>query len=123
MGRRPTQRGRDKEREQAGLGDRGGEEVGEPAWADAGGGKGEGLGMGEEDCSRDREGEREEVGQRPSREQEDKGSAGEDGQASVSDALQLFLVSDAPSQVGQLCVSAQLLQRHTAQRMVVDGEV
>lgn len=120
MGRRPTPRGRDEEREQAGLGDGRGEEVGEPAWADARGGEGKRLGMGEEDRSWDREGEGEEVGQRPSREQEDEGSNREEREASVTDALQLFLVSDAPSQDRQFCISTQLPQRHAAERMVVD---
>lgn len=121
-GRRPTPRGRDKEREQAGPGGGGGEEAGEagePARADARGGEGQRLGMGEEDRSWGREGEREEVGQRPRREQEDEGSDRENREASVTNALQLPLVSDAPPQVGQLCISAQLLQRHAAERMAV----
>lgn len=84
MGSRPTQRGRDKERKQAGLGDGRGEEVGELAWTDARGGKGKRLGMGEEDQCWDRE-------------QEDEGSKREERKATVTDALQLFLVSDAPS--------------------------
>lgn len=66
VGKRPTPRGWNEEREQAGLGDGGGEAVGEPALADARGGKGKRLGMGKEDWSWDREGARKEVGQRPS---------------------------------------------------------
>lgn len=120
MGRRSTQRAWDKEREQAELGDGGGEKVGEPAWENSGGGKGKRLGMGKEERSWDREGERKEVGQRPSREQEDEGSKREERETSVTHALQLFLVSDAPSQVRQFCISTQLLQRHTPQRMAVD---
>lgn len=74
MGRWPTPWGWNKEKEQARLGDGGGEEVGEPALADARGGKGKRLGMGKKDRSWDRERERKEVGQRPSWEQEDEGS-------------------------------------------------
>lgn len=77
------------------------------------------LGMGKEDWSWDREGARKEVGQRPSWEQEDEGSKRKEGQASVTNAVQLLLVSDASSQVRQFCISTQLLQRHAAERMVV----
>lgn len=116
MGRRPTPRGRGKEREQEGVGDGRGAEQ---ALADSRWGRGKGLGMGKENRSWDREGEREEVGQRPGREQEDEGSEGQEGEASVTHALQFLLVPDAPSQVRRLCIPAQLLQRHAAQRMAV----
>lgn len=119
MGKRATPSGRNKESEQVGQGGGGGEEVGEPALADARGRKGKRLGMGKEDRSWDREGARKEVGQRPSWEQEDEGSKRKEGQASVPNAVQLLLVSDASSQVRQFCISTQLLQRHAAERMVV----
>lgn len=119
MGKRATPSGRNEESEQAGQGDGGGEVVGEPVLAGARGRKGKRLGMGKEDWSWDREGARKEVGQRPSWEQEDEGSKRKEGQASVPNAVQLLLVSDASSQVRQFCISTQLLQRHAAERMVV----
>lgn len=77
------------------------------------------MGMGEEDWSCNREGERKEVGQRPSWEQEDEECTREEREAPVPDALQLFLVFDASSQVRQLCISTHLLQRNPTQRVVV----
>lgn len=109
-----------KEREQARLGYGEGKSKGQPPRANVRGGERERMGVGEEDRSGDRERERKEVGQGPGREQEDEGSKGGEREASVTHALQLFLVSDAPSQVRQLCISTQLLQRHTAPRLAVD---
>lgn len=82
-------------------------------------GEAESVGVGEEDRSRDGAGAGQEVGQGPGREQEGEGSAGQEGEAAVADGLRLLLVPDAPSQVGQLRISAQLLQRHAAQRVAV----
>lgn len=65
--------------------------------------------MGEEDQSRGREGEREEVGQGPIGEQSDERDKGEEREAAVTRALQLPLVCHAPSEVGQISFSTHLL--------------
>lgn len=79
--------------------------------------------MGEENQRRNGAGEGQEVGQGPGWQQEGGGGGGrrggQEGEAGVADALRLLLVADAPWQDGQLCISAQLLQRHAAQRVAV----
>lgn len=82
-------------------------------------GEGKSLGVGAEDCGRDRTGAREEVGQGPSGGQEGERRGRRERQTSVADALQLLLVPDAPPQVGYLHAPPQLLQRATAPRVAV----
>lgn len=55
--------------------------------------------MGAQDCGWDRERAREEVRQGPRGEQEGERRERQERQTSIADALQLLLVSDAPSQV------------------------
>lgn len=81
--------------------------------------EGQGLGVGEENQRRDGAGEGQEVGHGLGWQQEDGGGSGQKGEAAVADALRLLLVADAPSQVGQLRVSTQLLQGHAAKRVAV----